>query len=405
MARTRRRYRSTSSAVVAVAVTLLFTQAANAQEAEVDPAAPQPAAQFDYGLRGVGSINAQKGYGGANALGTIDISDTYAYVRARTPMFAPEHRAGTMFAVTFPDQFYEPGTLLVAEANVFYETRWLSVRVGRGRIASLVVPMPTFRDDDMIRFTGAQNPFTDGRSTADHQYGNVAEAAVWATPRLFAQVHLENLSNFVLQPQSLSSFVLNSYGLMLGYRELPSLARTSVVRRLAIGMNTYRVDLPTQEVLVDAVAGAWINLVPDPVHTVDWRVQAIYDRGVPSLGIVTLPDTFRVEQAMVTSSFGYEYRREMLPTFRTNVIGAYKRYIKDGIDQFTIAGNAFYALGATTDIGVQYQFRSRVGIPEAFGDDFAHSVKIGLIVALDGTTTPIFSERNSLLNVESGYLP
>ncbi len=403
MVRTRRRYHSTSSAVVAVA--LLFTQVANAQEAEVDPAAPQPAAQFDYGLRGVGSINAQKGYGGANALGTIDISDTYAYVRARTPMFAAEHRAGAMFAVTFPDQFYEPGTLLVAEANTFYETRWLTVRIGRGRIASTVVPMPTLRDDDMIRFSGAQNPFTDGRSTADHQYGNVAEAAVWATPRVFAQVHLENLSNFVLQPQALSSFALNSYGLTLGYREIPSLVRTSVVRRVAIGMNAYRVDLPAQEVLVDAVVGAWINLVPDPVHTVDWRVQAIYDRGSPSLGIVTLPDTFRVEQGMITTSLGYEYRRDMLPTIRTNVIGAYKRYIKDGIDQLSIAGNVFYSLGATTEIGVQYQFRSRVGIPEAFGDDFAHSVKVALIVALDGTTTPIFTERNSLLNVESGYLP
>ena len=108
---------------------------------------------------------------------------------------------------------------------------------------------------------------------------------------------------------------------------------------------------------------------------------------------------------MLVSSLGYEYRREMLPTIRTNVIGAYKRYVKNSVDQFTVAANVFYALGATTDIGVQYQFRSRATIPEAFGDDFAHSVKVGLIVALDGTSTPIFSERNSLLNVESGYLP
>ena len=404
MERIRRPSRSTSSVVVVAAV-LLFARGAYAQDAEVDPAAPQPAVQFDYGLRGVASLDGQKGYGNANAVGTVDISDTYAYARARAPMFAPEHRAGAMFAVTFPDQFYEPGTLLVAEANAFYETRWLSLRLGRGRIASQVVPMPTFRDDDMIRFSGAQNPFTDGRSTADHQYGNVVEAAAWATPRLFAQVHLENLSNFVLQPQALSAFTLNSYGLMLGYRQLPSLARMSVVRRIAVGVNTYRVDLPSQDVLVDAVAGAWINHVPDPVHTVDWRVQAIYDRGTPSLNITTLPDTFRAEQAMITSSLGYEYRREMLPTIRTNLIGAYKRYVKDGIDQVTVATNVFYALGATTEIGLQYQFRSRVGIPEAFGDDFAHSVKIGLIVALDGTTTPIFAERNSLLNVESGYLP
>jgi hypothetical protein len=404
MERMRRRSRWTSSAAVS-ALVLSFALRASAQEAEVDPAAPVPAVQFDYGLRGVASVNGQKSYGGANAVGTIDISDTYVYARARTPMFASGDRAGTMFAVTFPDQYYEPGSLLVAEANAFYEARWWSARLGRGRIASEVVPMPTLRDDDMIRFTDAQNPFTDGRSTADHQYGNVAEAAVWVTPRLFAQVHLENLSNFVLQPQALSSFELNSYGVTLGFREIPSLARMSVVRRVAIGMNAYHVALPAQDFIFDAVAGAWLNLVPDPVHTVDWRVQAIYDRGVPGLNIATLPDTFRVEQAMITSSLGYEYRREMLPTIRTNVIGAYKRYVKDGIGQMTVGANVFYALGASTEIGLQYQFRSRASIPEAFGDDFAHSVKLAFIVALDGTTTSIFSERTSLLNVESGHLP
>ena len=376
------------------------------QEAEpADPALPTPAVQFDFGLRAVTSVNGATSYGGAKPLGTIDFSDTYAYARARTPLFNPNDRAGALFALTFPDQYAEPGTLLVAEANALYESRWVTARLGRGRLRSTVISMPTLRDDDLVRWTDIQNPFSDGRSTADHQFGNTADASFWATPRLFADVHVENLTNFVVRPATLASFGINSYGVTLGYKEIPALARTAVVRQIGLGANAYRLDLPSQDVGLDALAGAWLNIVPDPVHGVDWRVQGIYNRGTPSLGITTLNDTFRAEQVSIASSIGYSYRREMLPTFRTNVIGAYKRYVRDSIDQYSVIFNAFYALGATTDLGLQYQFRSRPNVPEAFGDSFANSIKLAFVGALDAAANRIFDERNSLLNTESGYLP
>jgi hypothetical protein len=407
MGRTRRRSRWTSNAVggTLLAGSSLFSASALAQEEAPDPAAPTPAAQYDFGLRAVTSVNGGTSYGSGVAPATIDFSDTYAYARGRTPLFSPNDRAGALFAVTFPDEYYEPGTLMVAEANALYESRWLTARLGRGRIRSLVIPLPTLRDDDLVRWSDAQNPFSDGRSTADHQFGNSADATFWPTPRLFADVHLENLSNFVLRPATLASFEINSYGLTLGYREIPALVRTSVVRKVGIGANVYRLNIPSQEFGVDALAGTWLNVIPDPVHGVDWRLQGIYNRGVPSLNITTLNDTFRAEQVSVTSSLGYSYRREMLPTFRANVVGAYKRYVRNGIDQYSVIANAFYALGATTDVGIQYQFRSRPKIPESFGDATAHSIKLAFVVALDTTTNRIFDERDSLLNTESGYLP
>ncbi len=407
MERTRRPFRSTSSAAGGAGLLgcLLLAASARAQEEPPDPAAPIPAAQFDFGLRAVTSVNGMTSYASGSALGTIDFSDSYAYARGRVPLFSRDARAGVLLAITFPDQYYEPGTLLVAEANAFYESRWLAIRIGRGRIRSLVVPLPTLRDDDLVRWSDVQNPFSDGNSTADHQFGNTVDATLWPTPRFFADVHLENLSRFVLRPESLASFEINSYGLSLGYRQIPALARTSVVRKVGIGANVYRLGLPSQELGVDALAGAWLNVIRDPVHGVDWRLQGIYNRGTPSLAITTLNDTFRAEQVSFTSSLGYSYRREMLPAFRANVIGAYKRYFRDGVDHYSVVANAFYALGATTEIGLQYQFRSRPRVPESFGDDLAHSIKLAFVLALDMTTNPIFDERDSLLNTESGYLP
>ena len=385
MERIHRPSRSTSSALGAtfLAAGLFLGASAEAQEEPPDPAAPKPATQFDFGLRAVTSINGASSYGSSEPVGSFDFSDTYAYARGRTQLFSPNNRAGALLALTFPDQYYEPGTLLVAEANAFFESRWVTARLGRGRNRSLIVPMPTLRDDDLIRWSDVLNPFSDGRSTADHQYVNTADATFWPTPRLFADVHVENLPNFILRPETLAAYSINSYGATLGYRQIPALARTSVVRKLGIGGNVYRLDLPTEEFGLDVLAGAWLNLLPDPVHGIDWRVQGIYNRGVPSLSIATLNDTFRAEQVSLVSSLGYSYRRQMLPTFRVNVIGAYKRYVRDGIDQFSMIANAFYALGATTELGIQYQFRSRPSAPEAFGDGFANSIKLAFVVALD----------------------
>ena len=121
MGRTRHQSRWTSSALGSslVAGGLLLSASARAQEEPADPAAPTPATQFDFGLRAVTSVNGTTSYGGAKPQGTIDFSDTYAYARGRTPLFSPNDRAGALLAITFPDQYYEPGTLLIAEANAF----------------------------------------------------------------------------------------------------------------------------------------------------------------------------------------------------------------------------------------------------------------------------------------------
>ena len=394
-------------ATVAAALVLLAARPAIAAESEEtpDPATPKPMMQFDFGLRGVTSLNGVKAYGGGNAIGVIDFSDTLVYARARAPLLRREGRTGTLVALTFPDAYYEPGTIFLAEANAFYEERYFTFRVGRARMDSRVIPFPALRDDDFIRWSDAQNPFSDGRSSADHQFGNTVDLTLWPSPRVFGELHVENLPTFVLRPESLAAFTVNSYGATIGYREVPALAPMAIVRQLGAAVNTYRLDLPTQEVTFDVIAGSWLNVVADPIHNVDWRLQGIYNRGVPRLPVVTINDSFRAEQMSVTSSMGYAYRKNMLPTLRTNVVGGYKRYVTSRIDQFSVAYNFFYSLGVNADVGIQYQIRNRTVVPEAFGDDFAHSIKLAFIVALETSTTPIFDERDSLLNSEAGYLP
>jgi hypothetical protein len=101
----------------------------------------------------------------------------------------------------------------------------------------------------------------------------------------------------------------------------------------------------------------------------------------------------------------YEYRRrEMLPTIRTDVIRAYKGDFKTSVDQFTIAANVFYALGAATDIGVRYQ-SGRATIPGAFGDDFADSVRSARSSHSTGHPLPFSASATHPSTFESGHFP
>lgn len=381
-------------------------QQVDPEDAPEDPGRSEPWVEWSLGLRGVTSVAVAE-HEERGSRTAIDFSDSLIYLRPRVPLtVSRELRAGALFGITFPDAYEQPGTLFVADAHMFLENRWLFFRLGRGSLKSHIIPTPAFRDDDLIRFAELQNPFSDGASTADHQYGNVADVTIWPTPSLYADLHAENLSNSVLGSESLAAFELNSLGWTLGYRQLPSQTTLSVVRLLGVGANAYHVDLPEREWSFDVLAGSWLNLIVDPVHTVDWRAQVAYAGGVPGADPTTPTGSFRARSVSTFSSVGYTYRRSLLPTWRGNVAGGYRRYLEQDVDQLSVLANAAYALGQTVEVGLQYQYRQAGGsLPRIFGEDQLHSAKLFFSGTFETVVNPLFDDRASILNTESGYLP
>ncbi len=376
------------------------------EDTPADPALTDSWLEWSLGLRAVNSLNiARRERSGTKT--AFDFSDSLLYLRPRVPLtVSRDLRAGALLAFTFPDAYEQPGALLIGDALMFLENRWGFFRLGRGSLKSHIIPTPALRDDDLLRFAEAQNPFSDGESTADHQFGNVADLTLWPTPRFYADLHAENLSNSVLGPQSLTAFSLNSLGLTVGYRQIPALTTLSVLRELGVGANAYRVKQDDRDWICDVLAGSWLNIVVDPVHNVDWRAQAIYADGAPGADPSTPTGSFRARNVSGFSSLGYTYRRSLLPTFRANVAGGYRRYLGRGADQMSILSNAFYALGQSVEVGVQYQYRrADNSLPRIFGERQVHSLKLAIIGTFETVVNPLFDNRASLLNTESGYLP
>jgi hypothetical protein len=392
-------------ATVLAAASPALAQVPDPAEPTVDPTTPGPHVEAMMGLRAVTSVNGALDTSN-HASGLLDFSDTYAYVRPRVSLYNDALRAGAMFALTFPEVYVQPGTVFVAEANAFVESRWFTLRIGRGRMSSRAIAIPTLRDDDLIRYTDLSNPFSLVGSSADQQFGNVLDVTFWMTPRWYADVHVDNLPNLVLQPQTLASFAINSYGLTAGYRQIPALATTSFVRQVAVGANLSAVDLPGQAVMFEALAGGWINLFPDPVHNVDLRAQAIYNRGTDVTALRTINDTYRAPTVSAVASLGYTYRRDMMPAFRANLIGAWRRYLDAGANQISLVANAFVALGPAFEVGLQYQFQDNdPAVPLAFGEAQIHSLKLALVGSFETVVGRRFADRDSILNTQSGYVP
>lgn len=383
---------------------------------ESDPTSSTPAVELGFGLRGVTSLNGYRSApvaitvstpvgAPAQYSGVLDFSDTYLYVQPRLSLYRRSLRIGGLFAVTFPDAYFQPGIPLIAEAKLMFESRYVDVHAGRTRIMSAILPFPTLRDDDLLRFTDAQNPFSNGQTTADQQFGNAVEVFGWITPRWFLDAHAENLTNNILRVESIKGFEINSFGFDVGYRQTPSLARISVVRRAGLGVNLYHVDESGKTLSVEALGGLWLNLIVDPIHSLDWRMQVIYNDGVPRATLATLNDTFRARQFSAVSALQYDYRRRLLPTFRVAVVGAYKRYVDPGIDQWSVVANGFYSLGVSVDVGLQYEYHSPVSFPAAFDDSLQHVLKLALIARFDLVFNRQFDVRDSILNTQNRYLP
>lgn len=386
---------------------------ARAALAQVDPQEPPRdptgatnlAPELAIGLRAVTSIDGFRTDAGSSS-NALDISDTYSYLRPRIQLYDTGLRAGMLLGVTFPDVYFEPGTLFVADAHAFLDHRWFTVRVGRGRIRSLLVPMPTLRDDDMIRYTDAQNPFSAGLSTADLQFGNTAELSVWPTPRWYAELHAENLTSTVLAPADERAFRLNSVGITAGYREIPADAPLSVIRQLAVGANTYHTDVAGQRWTADVLAAAWLNVLVDPIHEIDVRAQIAYSLGVAGATPDTPAGAEQTRAVFGVASIGYTYRRRLLPTLRAALVAGWHRYTRADLDQAGLAANVFYALGPAVEVGVQYRYQRRdAGLATAFGDDQEHLVAVALVGTFETVLGRLFDERDSVLNAHSRYLP
>ncbi len=395
------RYSFIISSVIAFIVT-----ATGQIAAEVTP-------EFQLGARGVMSLNTD--INNDQSTNTVsDFSDTDLMFGFRQKMYN-KLRGQLVIGFQFPDAESDLGQVFFHQTFIKLESRSNILKIGRSRVKTTLLDFPMLRDDDALLLTTVLNPFSDGENSEDHQYGNVLEYAHLFGQRYQLRFHAEHFRKVPEVPGTAETdFGLNAVGFIMQYR-VPESQRwnRTTIQSVSIGTNNFLTDRPGfsseyDQALKNILFGFVINLKPDPVHFWDLRSQTIYNSGFEEVqSIENFGDLARAEAIGNYTSIRYLYRKLERPTLQVALLGGYKKYpnANQPTELLQVASNLFYRIGENFDVGLQVQYREFSGdLRKIYGDNETR-IQLSFIYSVDQSWNYQFDDRESLLNLEHGYIP
>ncbi len=377
----------------------------SALQAQVSP-------EIQLATRGVMSFNMDN-ISGQTTSAVNDFSDTALLLGFRQKMYN-SYRAQMVIGLQFPDADSDLGQVFYHQIFIRLENRTNMIKMGRSRVRSALIEFPTLRDDDAIFFTDVLNPFSSGENTEDHQYGNVLELARVFGQRFWLRLHGEHFNRTPLLPgQPETEFDLNAAGFSLQYLVPETqLWNRPFLQQIGIGVNTFlstdnSKSSTLNQSLRNLTFSAIINLRPDPVHFIDLRHQTIINNGIDGiLAFSTFAGMSRAKSVATFTSLRYLYRKLERPTLQLALSFGYKTFpdlhVETSQRQFVV--NGFYRIGENFDLGVQYQNLQFTGNMQALVGSSENRFQLSMIFAIDQLWNNQFDTRDSLLNLEHGYI-
>jgi hypothetical protein len=362
--------------------------------------------EFEVGAKGVFSGNFNINSDESSAV--TDFSDTQLLLGLRQKLYN-NWRAQFVLGLQFPDANSNLGEVFYNNIFMRIEDEKNIVKVGRTLAQTNLNQFPTLRDDDAIQFTYALNPFSDGVNTQRDQYANVLEYAHIFKQRYILSLHGENFYNS-LNP---NDFKLNSMGLSFMYK-VPFSQKwdRNIIQEIGLSYNNYFTDRPGysddfKSSIKNLVFSSTLNLKPDPINFIDFKLQAIQNFGWDE--VTALTDYFDYTRTQSTSVFGtlrYMKRKQKRPNYQFMLGGGYKSLsnLNMDSDQFIMMANSFYRMGENFDVGLQYRFTSNNGYTKTLFGKNEHRIQLALVYSFDKIFNKQFGDRDQILNLEHSYI-
>ncbi len=373
----------------------------------------QVSPEFQLGARGVMSFNtdiADK----KNATAVNDFSDTGILFGFRQKLYS-KFRGQLVIGLQFPDADSDLGQVFFHQTFIQIEDEKNILKMGRSRVRSALIEFPTLRDDDAQAFTDALNPFSSGENSEDNQYGNVLEAAHVFAQRYWLRLHGEHFTKTPQPPAtSETDFSLNAVGFSFEYLVPETqIWNRPFIQQLGFGLNNFLTDRDGysnqfDKTLKNILVSGIFNLYPDPVYFVDARFQVVYNLGFKE--VTAISDYYDLTRATAAAHFfalRFLYRKLERPTLQLAVSGGFKSFpnLTRKTRQWQVVGNAFYRLGENFDLSLQVQHSRFGGDLTALYGESETRIQFGFVYSIDQRWNKQFDDRNSLLNLEHGYIP
>lgn len=369
--------------------------------------------EIQLGARGVMSVNLNVSSGETTSA-VNDFSDSGILFGFRQKLYN-NFRGRFVIGMQFPDANSDLGQIFFHQTFIQLDDRTNIIKLGRSRVASSLIEFPTLRDDDAIYFTDVLNPFSSGANTEDNQYGNVLEYTHIFAQRYRLQIHGEHFTEIPKPPETVETdFNLNALGLSFMYRVPASqLWERPVIQQIGIGVNNLLTDRPGytseyDQMLTNVLFSTILNVLRDPVYFLDMRGQVIYNKGFDEITSIT--DNYSMTRTASVAAFAsvrYLLRKMERPTLQISVSAGYKDFtnVVNSTNQLQLIFNTFYRLGANFDIGFQIQYNKNEGDLKTLLGSNETRFQVALVYSIEQLWNSQFDDRESLLNLEHGYIP
>ncbi len=373
----------------------------------------QVSPEIQLGARGVMSFNIDS-QSGKTTSAVNDFSDSGLLTGFRQKLYN-NYRGQLVIGFQFPDADSDLGQLFFHQTFIKIENKSNILKMGRSRVQSALIEFPTLRDDDALFYSDVSNPFVTGENSEDNQYGNVIELAHIFGQRYWLRFHGEHFTETPVLPATTETdFSLNAIGASIEYRVPETqIWNRPFLQQIGIGINNFLTDRPGYTSEFDQALkiisfSTILNLKPDPVNFVDIRHQTIFNTGFDEVsGLNNYYDMTRAKSLATFTSLRYLYRKLERPMAQLSLSVGYKTFpnLKNDSDQWQVIASSFYRIGENFDAGFQIQYKRFNGnLKSIFGKEETR-FQFGFVYSIDQLWNKQFDSRESLLNLEHGYIP
>lgn len=369
--------------------------------------------EFELAARGVMSVNGQTANGNTSSA-TNDFSDSSVLLGLREKLYN-DFRGRLVVGFQFPDAESNLGQIFFHQVFVQLDNHTNNFLLGRTRLYSRLIDFPTLRDDDALDFTDVLNPFSNGINTQDSQYGNIIQYAHVFNQRFWIRAYGTHYTqNPAILGMQETNFSTNGGGGVFEYRVPGSqIWNRPVLQQLGVGTNIFSTrrypGLDKKEALTSIQASTIINLKRDPVNFIDLRHQTLWNLGFSDVNqLNNFFDVTRAQSVATYTTFRFLHSKLEVPTYQLALGFGYKAFtgMEHKTNEFQVVANGFYRIGENFDVGLQYEFKHLKGDLQHLsgGRSTINALKLAVIFSTDFLFNKQFDNRNSLLNLEHGYI-
>lgn len=292
------------------------------------------------------------------------------------------------------------------QLNGFYWNADFAINIGRGRLRNTLLELPLMRDDDLLAYTHVGN--ASSNEEFDQIYGEQLSVDLFID-RKIQRVGLWTATrrNSVLgAPEG-----FDSAGFGYVYEQPEDLRYVKRIRHAGILVDGQKVEMPGgSEWLYAMIAGGEVNLNINPSSSWSLAGQAIINQGVDGVVAADVlhgaanPIASRAasQSNSLVVSLRHAGRPKLLTRYQAGLSFAYKDYADiDQGSQWSVVSNAFFRLGQGMDLLTQLKYTD-YGDGLGGGNDAV--LQVGMAFSFDAMFNDTIGRRDSILNLEHGYI-